>query len=373
MNMFKKTIASLLLAAVVAGTAMPAYAAEFSDVSPDSPSHDAIMYCVENQIANGIGSGRFAPEAKISLTQFYSMALAAFKPEILAMKDNSLGWPQSINQLVVDQKISTVYEIENFQEKCSWLTVLRTIFDLEGITAYSQELWEDTPVLGNYNINDRALIATAWENGYFTGLEISDYHAIPTRGELAVLIYNAREHDIRVPDIVSKYKISFDDGGKDIEKSLAYEAMTQLPKDLLEQFYKEGWKLRVTNTAISELYLDYSEYGSAIGITDADRKEISVKGPLLLYGSHTILHEFGHYYAYVNDVSLSDSAFHAEKEALSKFFRDYAASSKDEAFSDLFAYMCQYSGRIEKMEALKAAVPQCYACMESILSKDICL
>lgn len=368
MKIFHRSISALLLSAIISTAVIPAYAVEFSDVPSDLFSKSAIEYCVENNIASGIGGGKFAPDQKITLTQFYAMALAAFSPELLAQKDQSLDWYTAINQLVTDHGLASAYEIQSKQNTWSWVNILKATYRLEGWTSYTPEVWGEAPEnLTGYTVNDVALIFSAQKNGLFNGLNISDYNAVPTRGEVAVFIYNARENTIQVPDIVKKYAVEFDDDGNDYNTSLVYETLLKLPTELLDQFYNSGWTFRVTNSDISDLYSDYKSYGSAIGITDPSRKEITAKGPMILYGTKTILHEFGHYYSYVKKTDLPNSVYENEKEDLKSFFRAYTVSSKKEAFADMFAYIYSCEFDQEKLAEFQKAAPQSYEYMMSVL------
>lgn len=76
-----KQLASLVLAlALCAGLAVPALAAEFSDVPPDHAFYDAIMDCSEKGIVGGYSDGTFKPANTVTKSNFAVMLSRAFYP-----------------------------------------------------------------------------------------------------------------------------------------------------------------------------------------------------------------------------------------------------------------------------------------------------
>lgn len=92
----KKLLSLLLTLALCAGLAIPALAAEFTDVPASHTFHDAIMDCSAKGIASGYADGSFRPAASVTRAQFCVMLSRAFYPD--AVRENSteankaLGW-----------------------------------------------------------------------------------------------------------------------------------------------------------------------------------------------------------------------------------------------------------------------------------------
>lgn len=92
----KKLLSLLLTLALCAGLAIPALAAEFTDVPASHTFHDAIMDCSAKGIASGYADGSFRPAASVTRAQFCVMLSRAFYPD--AVQENSteankaLGW-----------------------------------------------------------------------------------------------------------------------------------------------------------------------------------------------------------------------------------------------------------------------------------------
>lgn len=92
----KKILSLLLALALCAGLAVPALAAEFTDVPASHTFHDAIMDCAAKGITSGYADGTFRPGNSVTRAQFCVMLSRAFYPE--AVQENSteankaLGW-----------------------------------------------------------------------------------------------------------------------------------------------------------------------------------------------------------------------------------------------------------------------------------------
>lgn len=76
----KKILSLVLALALCAGLAVPALAAEFSDVPPDHAFYDAIMDCSEKGIVGGYSDGTFKPANTVTKSNFAVMLSRAFYP-----------------------------------------------------------------------------------------------------------------------------------------------------------------------------------------------------------------------------------------------------------------------------------------------------
>lgn len=83
-----KRFVSLVLALMLcAGFAVPALAAEFTDVPTDHPFYDAIRAATEKGIVGGYPDGTFKPTNTVTKNHFCAMLARAFFPETIVLYD----------------------------------------------------------------------------------------------------------------------------------------------------------------------------------------------------------------------------------------------------------------------------------------------
>jgi len=79
----KRALSLILALALAAALAVPACAAEFTDVPPGRPFYEDIMDCAAEGIASGYADGTFRPSAPVTKAQFCVMLARAFYSEYL--------------------------------------------------------------------------------------------------------------------------------------------------------------------------------------------------------------------------------------------------------------------------------------------------
>ncbi len=62
----------VMLISMIPMTALAA-TSPFSDVSTKNWAYSSVMYCYERNICNGMGNGKFAPNATLTAAQFFTM------------------------------------------------------------------------------------------------------------------------------------------------------------------------------------------------------------------------------------------------------------------------------------------------------------
>ncbi len=121
-----KKILSLLLvvAMMLSFSAVPAFAADFSDVSESYQYYDAVQSLVARGIINGYEDGTFRPEATITRGEFAKMIIYAIGLESMAAdKVESSGfpdvapehWAASVIKIAYDMKIINGFEDGTFR------------------------------------------------------------------------------------------------------------------------------------------------------------------------------------------------------------------------------------------------------------------
>jgi len=188
-------------------------------------------------------------------------------------------------------------------------------------------VWNVSFDWSEYSMPEVNLIISAKQYGLLNNLNISNYKTIPTRAEIAQLIYNIKKlNSFQAPVIVDNFPVKFDEQISNFDKNIFYEALSYLPQIYLDDFSSNNWSFYISSENLSTFYNNNSRYLSAIGVTDPNQKIIYIKAPLLFSGPKNILHEFGHFVSYNYNIFLPLNIFEEEKNQLSKFIRSYGQS-----------------------------------------------
>ena len=340
-------------------------AAPFQDVSSRHQYYAVIIEAVDGKVVSGVGGGAFEPDRAITFEEFVCMfGKKVSETDIDAVAGDS--WKSKMYNVAKSMNLISMYE-NTIQAKmtCSIGELIPRVFDSLGLRAYDCELWGVYRPSG-YSIYDGNALVSAKEYGFFENINFEDYTHELNRGEALQLIYNIAESitgTLPVPDIVSTVAVSFEQEDEwDYNK--VYKSLQKLPSAYLSLWNSVGWDMSVTTTPISELRPSYSSYTKAVGITSANNREMIFQHQFGGVSPHTVLHEFGHFMAY-QTTNYPTEIFTQEKEAIEEFFRSYAASSKDEAFGDLFAYCVLNVDDSEAMALLKETLPLSYRFMKT--------
>lgn len=127
-----KRIAALCLTlALCAALAVPAAAADFSDVPANYAFWDAVQYCTGKKILTGYADGTFRPAATVTRAQFCVMLARAFYP----------GEEDAYANLA----------------SSGWFAPSAAVLEAHGAAAYSRNYWFDASTMnGNISRNDMA-------------------------------------------------------------------------------------------------------------------------------------------------------------------------------------------------------------------------
>ena len=160
----KRVLTFLLALALCAGLAVPALAAEFSDVPAGYAFHQAIQDCVAKGILTGYDDGTFRPGEGVTRAQFCVMLARAFYP----------GEDANYSAL----------------KSSAWFAPGAAVLESHGAMAYGKTYWYDPAVMNSQiSRNDMArFIANVMKAKGFTVSEaeknaaqanIADYASIP--------------------------------------------------------------------------------------------------------------------------------------------------------------------------------------------------
>lgn len=141
------------------------------------------------------------------------------------------------------------------------------------------------------------------------------------------------------------------------------KAFKLLPQRLQQMFWKEGWKIRVSNEKIigDRIYGFYSVVDRKIFIRSSSPKLI-----------RTVWHEFGHYLdakeCFISNKSFFITAYKNERMNIKVFYDDneefeYAISNNVEYFADVFSLYMINPNKLQKY------VPKSYNVINNVLRK----
>lgn len=366
----KKTIlGSIAVILSVVATTASAYAAEpssFVDVPLTHPYYDVIVRAQQDGVVAGTGSSYFSPDREITAPEFVAMYTRMLTPDVHVEFSANIDWVGQVYQTGVQAGLITLYEAAHPQSiECTYAGMVSMVMEAQGIYAYDCQLWGESYLQG-YSVPDGNALISAKHYGFDDGLNITAYDKKMTRAETVRLLYNIKDADVGniKPDIVNDIFVNFEDGTES-QVNRVYLELDDLPDEYVDIWNKSGWSMHMTKKPISQVDEDFAEYTNAIGITSASNKSIWVNVSTAGLYTNTILHEFGHFMDRYMGRSLPENIFITEQEAISEFFRPYAASSANEALADLFHYCVKYCDDSAKMDELSTVLPQCCAFMKT--------
>lgn len=110
----KRVLSYVLALALSFSLAVPALAAEtFTDVSPTDWYYSYVTQCVEKGLMEGMGDGTFAPESKMTVAQFITVAVKASYASELANQAGGSNWWDKAYLTALDKGLITANEYAN--------------------------------------------------------------------------------------------------------------------------------------------------------------------------------------------------------------------------------------------------------------------
>lgn len=362
-------LAGLLLAAslcvTTAAAAENSFDLRFPDVTEDTPYSEAILAAAEDGYVNGYTDSAFHPSDKLTTPMLMTICGRAFFPETMAENEETAPYPDYVEDTMVQHHLMTKHQTKN--ERCTWYSSIKLLLCAANEPIYSQAAWGDkTEMLSTITFPQRAIISTARNYGLFDGLEVPQdkLNQPPTRGEFMQLLWNLlQKKGVFEKPLIGEGVpiIALDESITLNEFSPIYEALWELPTHVLSTFKDEEWSIAITKEkTINELYPVYKDYPTISGMTSQKKRQIILYREPAGISEATVLHEFGHFIHRNIASSLPEDFFNEERSGIQSSLRNYAASTSDEAFADIFATICLYGADgVESIEVRDAA-PKCF-------------
>ena len=105
------TMITYLTLGKTVANALPVSATKFSDVPATHWAAKYIQYCADQGIVNGVGNGKFDPDAKLTATQWALMLLGALGYNAKNEGIGGQGWELATTRLAIKAKVATAEEL----------------------------------------------------------------------------------------------------------------------------------------------------------------------------------------------------------------------------------------------------------------------
>ena len=316
-------------------------ASGFADVARNSPWYKSVTYLAYKGITNGVGSQRYAPDERITVSQWATMLCRAFDQgnETSLARAYHNGW-LSVSAVMAPD--SAVCRGELYQ----------SAFAAGGVQIYDFVLYPDGEQISDYDNCMRV--------GAELGLcgENTNPMELVTRGEAAEVLYAVLTRDLAVeaPPMVEELPIR-NNAGVPLNDYLV--ELNRVPEALLQRFEREGWTYCIDCAYLSEMSREY--HANCVGATVYAEKTIYVSE------AGSTLHEFGHYlYHILGYPSQVEQLYRDEAKSASIFLRDYAMTYCREYFVDYFVCWINSKDNVAVKQQMRRYTPQTFIHFEWI-------
>ena len=320
-----------------------AFSTGFTDVSEKATYAEAVSYLADAGILRGTASGKFAPNEKITVSQWATMLCRAFDGE-----PEGASWQETGTNAVQIAVRSGWLEPTAISDANSFICrgeLYRTAFSAAGILLYDATL---------YGLDWLSPSENALRVGKGLGLCAENKTAaeLVTRAEAAQLLYAVLTQALTVspPDTL----ITIENLTQWNVNAFLLE-LRKVPQPILDAFNENGWTFVIGTEYLTDL-------GRKLGVNCIGAAAYTEKR-IYVSEASAVLHEFGHFL----DCTMGFPQEHKDLyalEAASAPMKQHAKSNSLEYFAEFFAYWC--SGNTRILEQLKELTPETYAYFESL-------
>lgn len=378
----RKTRTTLLIIAATLLLSVTAFASEpqtFTDVPPDSPYYDAVEYMHERGIVNGCGDGRFCPNSKVTVEQFWTIYLRFYFPEectTMLSSDTDTPYTELAQTLNIIVALPELWDAltDSYTEEYMW----RFVYDATGIAPYPKWMYTNEEPVENQNDDVRY---AAYLMGLTDRCETTNYSV--KRGELVLLLYRIEMGDYTpLPEVqVDWYGMTVEeDPACWRERNQALYELTLLPEKYIEAFVENGWKLDFCES----IEVKYPDHVSVLNIESGNLAGICMYGNVRTIAIHPVssckpnnvlIHEFAHFISdLVTQRDYLRNIYEAEVDNIAMLIgRNYPKTNEDEAFAEAFRYIVRNRNNEHMYETMQYYIPLTLAYIErGFLDADGC-
>ena len=334
-----KFISILLVLSMLLTVPAFAFSSDFTDVPEKAVYAESVSYLAEAGILRGTASGRFAPNEKITVSQWAAMLCRAF-----GTPETGSTWAERSIQQACHAGWLNVTALQTPNDKVCRAVLYESAFAAAMIPVYDSVLYDGVILMPYENI---------LRVGAELGLCAADASTLElvTREEAAQLLHALLTQELTVDTPPIPIPLQNNMG---INPNSYLLELRRVPTPILEAFSTEGWTLLLDTNYLADLWKKLGV--RCIGATCCGEQRIYVSE------ASAVVHEFGHFL----DDLLGFPAEHNrlyELEAANAPMRAHGKSDSKEYFAEFFS--AWLSGG-EPLRQLKDTAPQTYAYFEML-------
>ena len=338
-----KFISILLVLSMLLTVPAFAFSTYFTDVSEKATYAKAVSYLADAGILRGTASGRFAPNEKITVSQWATMLCRAFDAE-----PEGASWLEAGTNAVQAAVRSSWLDPTAVGDENGFICrgeLYRTAFSAAGIQLYDATF---------YGLDWLSPGKNALRVGKELGLCAENKTAadLVTRAEAAQLLHAILTQTLSVtpPDT----PIPVENLTQWNVNAFLLE-LQKIPQPILDAFNENGWMFVIGTEYLSDL--SWKLGVNCIGAAAYTEKRIYVSK------ASAVLHEFGHFLDCTMGFPQGHKNLYA-LEAASAPMKQHAKSNSLEYFAEFFSYWL--SGSTRTLAQLKELAPETYAYFDAL-------
>ena len=338
-----KFISILLALSMLLTVPAFAFSTGFTDVSEKATYAEAVSYLADASILRGTASGRFAPNEKITVSQWATMLCRAFDTE-----PEGASWQETGTNAVQTAVRKARMQPTAHEDETAF--ICRGELFLSSFAAMKIPLYDATL----YGLDWLSDSENALRVGKALGLCAGNKTAaeLVTRAEAAQLLHAVLTQTLTVapPDT----PVTIENRMQCNANKFLLE-VRKVPQPILDAFNENGWTYVIDGNYTANL-------GRQLGVNCIDA---TVFGENCIYVSESgaTLHEFGHFYDSLLGFPDEHDRLY-ELEAANAPMSEHAKSNSLEYFAEFFTYWC--SGNTRTLALLKELTPEMYAYFEEL-------
>ena len=338
-----KLISILLVLSMLLTVPAFAFSLDFTDVPEKAVYEESVSYLADAGILRGTASGKFAPNEKITVSQWAMMLCRTFDAE-----PEGTSWQEASANAIQIAVRSGWLDTTAVGDENGFICrgeLYRTVFAAAGIPLYDATL---------YGLDWLSPGENALRIGKELGLCAENKTAadLVTRAEAAQLLHVVLTQALTVtpPDT----PVTVENLTQWNVNAFLLE-LRKVPQPILDAFNENGWTFVIGTEYLTDLSRKLGV--NCIGVAVYTEKRIYVSE------ASAVLHEFGHFL----DCTMGFPQAHKDlyaREAASAPMKQHAKSNSLEYFAEFFAYWL--SGSTRTLAQLKELTPETYAYFEEL-------
>ena len=338
-----KFISILLVLSMLLTVPAFAFSTYFTDVSEKATYAKAVSYLTDASILRGTASGRFAPNEKITVSQWATMLCRAFDAE-----PESTSWQEASANAV------------QIAVRSGWLDP--TVVGDENGFICRGELYRTTFAAAGIPLYDATLYGLDWLSPGENALRIGKELGLCAENKTAAdLVTRAEAAQLLHAILTQTLSVTPPDTPVPVENLTQWNVnaflleLQKIPQPILDAFNENGWMFVIGTEYLSDL--SWKLGVNCIGAAAYTEKRIYVSK------ASAVLHEFGHFL----DCTMGFPQEHKNLfalEAASAPMKQHAKSNSLEYFAEFFSYWL--SGSTRTLAQLKELAPETYAYFDAL-------